>query len=182
MMKAVKGILSFALFIWMVGVVVSAFSYEFDRKQLCVQQQGWFKGVLWCDTDSLTAVGQSLGHINNILKGMAWPYRKFMGDSNGQKGMNKEKFHASPLSTAYSCLALTKHLGVLPEVNFFSDAMTRTEKRHDVKPFALRYRSWGEEIIPYIQENAPGREVAYLEKVCKPMHQTLPAWLKKYNL
>ena len=181
-MKAVKGILSLALLIWMVGAVVSALSYEFDRKQLCVQQQGWFKGMLWCDTDSLTAAGQSLSHLSNMLKGMAWPYRKFVGGSNGPKGMSKEEFHASPLSTGYSCLALTKHLSVLPEIDFFSDAMTRTEKRHDVKPFVQQYREWGEEIIPFIQSKYPGKEMNYLEKVCKPLHSTLPVFLKKYNL
>lgn len=181
-MKAVKGILSLALLIWMVGAVVSALSYEFDRKQLCVQQQGWFKGMLWCDTDSLTAAGQSIGHLSNMLNGMAWPYRIFVGDRSAPKGMSKEEFYASPLSTGYSCLALTKHLGVLPEIDFFSDAMARVEKRHDIGPFAQQYRMWGEEIIPYIESNFPGTENVYIEKVCKPMHETIPAWLKKYNL
>jgi hypothetical protein len=181
-MKTVNGLLTLALFIWMVGAVVSALSYELDRKQLCVQQQGWFKGVLWCNSDSLTAAGQSLDHLSNILKGMAWPYRKFVGDNSEPKGMTKEEFRRSPLSHGYACLALVKKLNILPEIDFLSDAMSRVEKRYDVKPYAKQYRDWGEEIIPFIQSNFPGTEMVYVEKVCKPLHETLPIFLKKYKI
>jgi len=47
--------------------------YEFKRKQDCVENEGWIKGIALCETNAMNRIEQSNIHFSYMIKGLSWP-------------------------------------------------------------------------------------------------------------
>lgn len=77
-----KGILGVLLGIWLCGAAVLAFGYEFERRADCVKQEGFLKGLLWCETDPTSHAEVNVSYMSMFIKGLGWPGRFFNRDEN----------------------------------------------------------------------------------------------------
>ena len=59
--------------IWIFGAVIMTLVYEFKRKQDCVENEGWIKGIVLCETNPMNRIEQSNIHFSYMIKGLSWP-------------------------------------------------------------------------------------------------------------
>jgi len=116
-MNKLKIFVTIIAFVWMIGAVISGLGYELERKKSCVENEGWIKGIMWCNTDPKTPLGQSSHIMGNMIKGLGWPFRLL--DANKEKNtaapiikpngtisvkeLTKEMFDQSRVGVAYVC-------------------------------------------------------------------------------
>lgn len=71
--------------VWFVGAVAMTFVYEYDRRFECVQNEGWLKGLLWCETDYKSKEQLAVNHMGLFIKGLGWPLHFISSTDNVSK-------------------------------------------------------------------------------------------------
>ena len=64
-----------AMDLWTTGAIVT---YIYDtgvRKTECVQKEGWFKGILWCESSPKNQYALAATHFSSVMDAAIWPVR-----------------------------------------------------------------------------------------------------------
>lgn len=98
------------LSIWLGGAVIMSGYYVFVDRRACVQNEGFVKGLLWCESQPKTKMGESAYALSNFVKGALWPlhlgqYFFNSGNPNRQVEISSaENLGTSAnMETKYSC-------------------------------------------------------------------------------
>lgn len=175
-----KGIITALLGIWIFGAVIAGFSYEIDRKSECVRKEGLIKGILWCETDSHTQVGQASNIMGNMIRGLAWPVRLLADDSQAsvsreapsQTAFTKEQFENSQAAMLYTCYTIAMELespdqGVLAQgIKFIRSQADEINRNH------IYYLGYAAEYTKEFKEAGKGKiQMFYVLNCVKPVEK-----------
>jgi hypothetical protein len=86
-MKTKKGevlrkLLAVALVIWLGGAIGMSVYYELRLRADCIDKEGLFKGIFWCDKQPMNPAGYLGTQTNFLFRGFAWPYFLFSSADN----------------------------------------------------------------------------------------------------
>ncbi len=77
-MKGILSLLVASVFgIWLIGGIATYIYDAVDHKATCIDQEGWLKGIFWCDADPRSQTEMSSHHIADLIRAAIWPYRLF---------------------------------------------------------------------------------------------------------
>ena len=119
------------LSIWLGGaLILSGFYVLSDRKE-CINDEGIIKGILWCENQPKTQMGQSTYIFSNFIRGALWPIHAagyFANDSTLESRFSPPQSDYSNPSEdnagAYSCRQM------MSDINEGDNAAKRRMMRH----------------------------------------------------
>ena len=70
------------LTIWFSGAMIASIFYFYQDRVQCVDRDGWFKGLFWCDA--------STGELGLFIKSLTWPFLIFSMASDNNRSNNEQ--------------------------------------------------------------------------------------------
>jgi hypothetical protein len=100
--KKIAGIVALLIgLVWIVGAIGAGFYYNFDHKRQCIDDEGWFKGWMFCSTETRSSFAV------NMIRGAFWPIAVLSTSaSTPAPSITREEFNNSVLGTMYICWSL----------------------------------------------------------------------------
>lgn len=74
---ALKKLVVPVIFVWLAGAFGMSIYYDIQRKANCIEQEGFVKGWLWCETDPVSRMELSSNRIELFIRGLGWPVKMF---------------------------------------------------------------------------------------------------------
>lgn len=78
--------------IWIGGAVIMTIFFTLSERVSCINNEGFVKGLLWCESQPRTRMEFSEHHTSNMLKGALWPLHLAQYITDNEASNNNETY------------------------------------------------------------------------------------------
>jgi hypothetical protein len=146
----IKGILTFLIAIWFLGAAGTSIYYKVDEKFDCIQNEGFFKGLLWCDESIKNKFDIANDQTSLFIRGLKWPLILF----------SKREENDKSIEIDYQCSLLILDLNKLQKEGGTPEVVNRLKKVGDYleQPKVLKKLS-------VLTKNLPNKSTKDIENI-----------------
>lgn len=179
-MKTIK-IMCYGVFaLWFCGAIAMIPVYEIERKYECIDQEGWFKGLFWCESDLVSRNDLGKRQLVYFIEGLSWPIKLFSNNTDEKKNNSSgdsfalsveelEEFYSSSTGTIYKCYIAAMRGSLHEEASILAKVINKMRNKF------LDLNSYHEDYLFYtsltlnnlLVNELKGDYISFFDYVCK---------------
>ncbi|CAE6508541.1 conserved hypothetical protein [Nitrosomonas nitrosa] len=179
-MKIIK-ILWYGMFaLWFCGAFLMMCVYEIERKYECIDQEGWLKGIFWCESDLVSRNDLGKRQLVYFIEGLSWPIKLFSNNAGEKKNNSSgdsfalsleelEEFYSSSTGTIYKCYIAAMRGGLNEEASILAKVINKMRNRFpDLNSYHEDYLFYTSSTLNNLLINElKGDYISFFDYVCK---------------